>query len=118
MSHTFLALDMNLIPQSTKDKNNVPTFWGALFSNDAEYDINGKMIKEPSRMLLDGYNEQRALVHPQATLDAWLQWSSNPQEIQDNLLARSYSNIPSAEVHSALKNDVNSVWYIEPEGEL
>ena len=116
MSHTFLALDMNLIPQSTKDKNNVPTFWGALFSNDAEYDINGKMIKEPSRMLLDGYNEQRALVHPQATLDAWLQWSSNPQEIQDNLLAEAIE-YTSAEF-TALKNDVNSVWYIEPEGEL
>ena len=102
MAHTFLALDMNLIPQSTKD--NVPTFWQGLFSSDQ------------SRMLIDGYNEQRELVHPQATLDAWLQWSSSPQEVQNNLLEEAIE-YTSAEF-TALKDDVNSVWYIEPEGEL
>ena len=96
MAHTFLALDMKLIPQSTKD--NVPTFWQGLFSNDQ------------SRMLIDGYSEQGVLVHPQATLGAWLQWSSNPQEIQDNLLAEA-SEYTSAEL-TALKNDVNSIWYV------
>ena len=45
MAHTFLSLDMDLIPQSTKD--NVPTFWQGLFSNDQ------------SRILIDGYNDKR-----------------------------------------------------------
>jgi hypothetical protein len=31
--HTFLSLNIDLIPQSTKD--NVPTFYSALFSNDS-----------------------------------------------------------------------------------
>jgi uncharacterized protein YhdP len=102
MAHTFLALDMNLIPQSTKD--NVPTFWMGLFSNDQ------------SRMLIDGYNEQGVLVHPQATLDAWLQWSDNPQEIQYNLLAEAIEYTSSE--FTALKNDINSIWYFDAEVEL
>lgn len=99
MSHTFLSLDMNLIPQSTKD--NVPTFWKGRFSNDK------------SRMLIDGYNEKRELVHTQSTLSAWLQWSQNPEEIQAQLIATSIEY--TKEEIKALRNDVNSIWYIEEE---
>lgn len=107
MSHTFLSLDMDLIPQSTKA--NVPTFWQGLFSNDAEYDENGMMTKEPTRMLIDGYNEQGVLVHPQATLDAWLQWSGNPIVIQDQLIGEAIEY--TTEELSELKLDINSIWY-------
>ena len=98
-SHTFLALSMDLIPQSTKD--NVPTFSQGLFSNDN------------SRVLIDGYNAQGVLVHPQATLDAWLQWSVNPQAIQDALLTEASEY--TKDEFMALKSDVNSIWYVEGE---
>lgn len=112
MSHTFLALSMALIPQSTKDKSIVPTFWQGLFSNDAKYDAAGKMTQEPTRLLLDGYNKQGEMVHPQATLDAWLRGETNPQAIQDALLAEAPEY--TAAEFNALKSDVNSIWY-EPE---
>ena len=97
MSHTFLALDMSLIPQSTKD--NVPTFWGGLFSNDN------------SLMLIDGYNKNGVLVHPQSVLNAWLQWEPEPQQTQDDLIS-SAIEYTSQEVLD-MKNDVNSIWYVE-----
>ena len=97
MAHTFLALDMNLIPQSTKD--NVPTFWKGLFSNDN------------SRMLIDGKNEKGELVHTQNTLSAWLQWSDNPQEIISQLLSTSTEH--TKEGFKAEKLNVKSIWYIE-----
>lgn len=99
MAHTFLSLDMNLIPQSTKD--NVPTFWQGLFSNDN------------SRMLIDGRNTKRELVHPTATLTAWLQWSDNPDAILQQILYTSIEYHKSE--YSTLKNDVNSIWYVEGE---
>lgn len=99
MAHTFLSLDMDLIPQSTRD--NVPTFYSGLFSNDN------------SRMLIDGYNDKRELVHPQTTFDAWLQWSDNPQEIITSLLstAKEYT---ATEI-KVEQNDVDSIWCTEPE---
>jgi len=102
MAHTFLALDMNLIPQSTKD--NIPTFWQGLFSNDN------------SRMLIDGRNEEGELVHTQSTLEAWLQWSTNPQEIITQLLSTAIE-YTSEQVKSE-KRDMNSIWYVESEGYL
>ena len=111
MAHTFLSLDMGLIPQSTK--NNVPTFWKGLFSNDAEYDESGKMTKEPSRMLIDGYNDKRELVHPMQVLQAWTQWSDNPQETITQLLSSAIEYTP-IEI-KAEKGDINSIWHIEPE---
>jgi hypothetical protein len=89
---------MDLIPQTTKD--NVPTFHQGLFSNDN------------SRMLIDGRNDNGEMVHPQATLSAWLQWSPNPQEIQNALLAEAPEY--TAAEFNALKSDVNSIWYVEP----
>lgn len=96
-SHTFLALNLSLIPQTTKD--NVPTFWQGLFSNDN------------SRMLIDGYNANGDLVHPQATLDAWLQWSVDPQAIQVALLAEASEY--TKDEFMTMKADVNSIWYAE-----
>lgn len=100
--HTFLSLDMALIPQSTKD--NVPTFLLGLFSNDK------------SRMLIDGYNEQKELVHPQSTFDTWLQWEENPKETLKTILSTFIEY--TREQILIEKQDINSIWYVEPNGDL
>ena len=112
MAHDFLSLDMKKIP--TETKANVPTFWKGLFSNDAEYDEAGKMTKEPSKMLIDGYNDKRELVHPQTTFYSWLQWSDNQQEVI-NLLLSTAIEYTSKEIR-AEKEDINSIWYIDTKG--
>ena len=99
MAHSFLSLDMNLIPQSTKD--NVPTFYSALFSNDN------------SRMLIDGRNGNGELVHPMTVLLAWTQWSANPSEAVQAILDDAIEY--TADEFNALRSDVNSIWYVEPE---
>jgi hypothetical protein len=111
MAHTFLALDMLKIPQETKD--NVPTFWMGLFSNDGIKDSEGSWVKEPSRMLIDGYNDNNELVHPMPVLRAWTQWATNPDEVIQTLLdtAEEYTK----EEIKAAKIDVDSIWYVEPE---
>ena len=97
MAHTFLSLNMDLIPQSTKD--NVPTFYSALFSNDN------------SRILIDGRNDKGELVHPMSALLAWTQWSKNPVDVVQALIDNSieYTN----EQYIIESNDLNSIWYIE-----
>ena len=97
MAHTFLSLSMDLIPQSTKD--NVPTFYSALFSNDS------------SRILIDGRNDKGELVHPMSVLLAWTQWSKNPVDVVQALIDNSieYTN----EQYIIESNDLNSIWYIE-----
>lgn len=102
MTHTFLSLDMNLIPQSTKD--NVPTFWKGLFSNDL------------SRMLIDGKNGKGDLVHTQEALSFWLQWSENPQEIITQLLSTAIE-YTGTEIKAA-QNNIDSIWYISKEGHI
>lgn len=102
MRHTFLSLDMLLIPQSTKD--NVPTFWNGMFSNDN------------SRMLIDGRNPEGVMVHPMTTLRAWAQWSASPDDVIQSLLD-SAIEYTTAEIQ-AEQQDVNSIWYVEPEGEI
>jgi hypothetical protein len=99
MAHSFLSLDMNLIPQSTKD--NVPTFYSALFSNDN------------SRMLIDGRNGKGELVHPMTVLLAWTQWSANPSEAVQAILDDAIEY--TTDEFNALRSDVNSIWYVEPE---
>jgi hypothetical protein len=96
--HNFLALDMSLIPQSTKDY--LPTFWGGRFSNDL------------SRMLIDGYNEKGDLVHPDITLKTWLQWSENPEEIIEQLLSTAISYTKDELLEET--KDPNSIWYNAP----
>ena len=95
MAHTFLALDTSLIPQSTKD--NVPTYLAGYFSN------------EGGRLLIDGYNENRELVHPQATFDAWLQWSDNPEEIQAAILEGAIEY--TKEEFQAETSHSDSIWF-------
>ena len=90
---------MNLIPQSTKD--NVPTFYSALFSNDN------------SRMLIDGRNGKGELVHPMAVLLAWTQWSANPSEAIQAILDDAIEY--TADEFNALRSNVNSIWYVELE---
>ena len=100
MAHTFLSLDMNLIPQATKD--NVPTFYSGLFSNDN------------SRMLIDGRNDKGELVHPMAVLLKWTQWDADPEVTIQALLDDAIEY--TAEEFNTLKNDVDSIWYVELEG--
>jgi len=100
MAHTFLSLDMNLIPQATKD--NVPTFYSALFSNDN------------TRMLVDGRNDKGELVHPMSVLLKWTQWDSDPEGTIQALLDDAIEY--TAAEFNALKNDVDSIWYVESEG--
>ncbi len=95
MAHTFLSLDMNLIPQSTKD--NVPTFSKGLFSNDN------------SRMLIDGYNTKGELVQPSKVLDSWLQWSENKEEVVNQLLESSIEYTKQDMLSE--KKDPKSIWY-------
>jgi hypothetical protein len=99
MSHTFLSLGMNLIPQATKD--NVPTFYSALFSNDN------------SRMLIDGRNDKGELVHSWEVLLAWLQWESDPLATLDLIIDGSIEY--TAQEFNVIKNDVDSIWYVEQE---
>ena len=90
---------MNLIPQTTKD--NVPTFYSGLFSNDN------------SRMLIDGRNDKGELVHPMSVLLKWTQWSENPNGVVQSLLgdALEYTVVE----FNTLKNDVDSIWYTDTE---
>ncbi len=93
--HTFLSIDMNMIPQSTKD--NVPTFWLGVFSKDY------------SRMLLDGKSNGN-LVHSMETLRAWTQWSEDPEEVVRKLLytAIEYTKLEILEE----QQNPTSIWYI------
>jgi hypothetical protein len=102
MLHTFLALDMELIPQATKD--NVPTFWLGLFSNDN------------TLMLIDGRNSSGDLVHPMTVLRAWTQWSPDPDEVIAQLLASAIEY--TTEDIMLLKGDINSIWYVDTEGDI
>jgi len=99
MVHTFLSLDMNLIPQATKD--NVPTFYSALFSNDN------------TRMLIDGRNDKGELVHSWGALLSWLQWEAYPLETLNTIVDNSIEY--TAQELMSLKGDTDSIWYVEPE---
>lgn len=110
--HTFLSLDMSLIPQSTKD--NALCFWGARFSNDGTLKENPQQNEspyqiEPTRLLLDGKNENGELVHPQSTFNKWLQWSTNPNEIKNMILSNAMEF--TKEEFETLSSDPNSIWY-------
>jgi len=111
MAHTFLSLDMNLIPQATKD--NVPTFWGGLFSSDGIKDADGNYTQDPTMLLIDGYNDNGDLVHPQETLSAWLQWESNPLETQELIISNAIEYTKAEYI--TLKGDVNSIWFVGSE---
>ena len=102
MVHTFLSLDMNLIPQATKD--NVPTFYSALFSNDN------------TRMLIDGRNEKGELVHSWDVLLAWLQWETDPLATLNTIVDNSVEY--TANEFKAIKNNVSSIWFIDEESEI
>lgn len=99
MSHTFLSIKTELIPQETKD--NLPEYGSCFFSNDG------------SRVLIDGYNELNNIVIAQETINNWLQWSENPAAViavmmhPDNVI-----NYTKEEFKSE-KLDVNSIWYFE-----
>ena len=97
MAHTFLSLDMNLIPQETKDY--IPNFWNGKFSNDK------------LRLLIDGYNEQRELVQPEELINVWLQWEENHQETFNNLIENSIE-YTKEELQLEFKK-IDSIWFEE-----
>ena len=111
--HTYLALDMSRVPQSTKD--NVPTFALGLFSNEPE----------PTRMLLDGYRVgadgsyildsegEKVLCHSPKVLGDWLQWSANPIAVQKTLIDKAIEY--TREEYLQLKAEPTSIWYVNPE---
>lgn len=109
MAHTVLSLIVSLIPQETKD--NVPTFWLGRHSNDGIKNDDGTWSKEPSRILIDGYNENRELVHHQKTFDSWLQWSESPLEIQEQLLLTATEYTGKEYKQKLVDNE--SVWFYE-----
>lgn len=106
MSHTFLALDMTLIPKETKKY--IPKFWGGNFSNDAEKTLTG----EPSMLLLDGNNKDGELVHSLSSLIKWLQWEDDPFATLDTLISTSIE-FTKDDYFSELKKP-ESVWYQPP----
>lgn len=104
--HNFLALKTELIPQETK--NNLPEYGLCLFSNDSA--SNGG---EPSRVIIDGYNNSNQIVHAQSIIDTWLQWSENTAGIIAVLMHP--DNIVNYTSHqlSLERRDINSIWYTE-----
>jgi len=98
MAHNFLALKRSFIPQATQD--NIPNFWMGKFSNDQ------------SRLLIDGYNEDGVLVHPQEQLDAWLQWEDDPMATQELLLSTAIEYTKDEMLAEFDKPE--SIWYSEP----
>lgn len=109
MAHTFLSLSTSLIPEETK--SNVPTFWLGRYSNDGVKGSNGRWTTEPSRILIDGYSQNRELVHPQKTFDSWLQWSVDPLEIQVQILSNAVEY--TAEEYEKKLIDKDSIWFYE-----
>lgn len=107
--HTFLALDVALIPQQTKD--NIPTFWNAVFSKDGVKNDDGSWLKEPSRMLLDGYNDNRELVHSNYVLMYWLQWEDDPSSKLSEILSTAIEY--TKEQYKTEKLNPLSIWYEE-----
>ena len=113
MSHNFNSIKTSTIPDETKA--NLPEYKTALFSNDATYDENGKQLTEPSRILLDAYNEQGKSVVTQETINNWLQWSENPEAViavmmhPDNVI-----NYTKNELKTERLNP-KSIWYTETE---
>ena len=99
--HTFLSLNMDLIPQETKD--NIPNFW------------NTKVSEDGSCVLIDGYNPQGELVITDVTWMQWLQWEANP-EATKNLIVSEAIEYTREEMFAAF-NDVTSVWYSLDTGE-
>ena len=66
-----------------------------------------------SRLLLDGKNINGKTVHPMPVLLKWVQWSSNPEEAIDLIINSAIEY--TRDEFIALRNDINSIWYVEPE---
>lgn len=104
MSYSYMPLNMNLIPESTK--NNIPTFWGGTFSSDN------------TRKIEPGYHSDGTIAHDITTLLAWLQWEVDPQATLNLILEEAKQHEMTKEQFQEAKNNVNSIWYIQPEVEL
>ena len=99
--HTFLALDMDLIPQLTKD--NTPRFWDGRISNDG------------SRMLIPAYDDSRNLVHVSETFDSWLAGVSDKEKVFNKLINTGIEY--TKQQIKQMESDTNSIWYIDQESE-
>tara|TARA_R110002126_G_scaffold284692_1_gene434556 strand:+ start:488 stop:787 length:300 start_codon:yes stop_codon:yes gene_type:complete len=96
MSHTFLSIDLSLIKANVR--SNQHSF--GLLSNDG------------SRALIDGYNAAGELV----TEACFKQWIKLPDhaEAEQNLIISTAIEYTYDE-YIIEHNDVNSIWYAEPE---
>jgi len=97
MSYSLLALDVDLIPESTK--NNMPLFWQSKFSIDNKY------------LLMAGYDDNRKLVHSDDSLLKWIGSEPDPQKVLDDLLSTAIEY--TSEEYQILLHDSNSIWYEE-----
>jgi len=103
MAHNYIPLNTDLIPEETKE--NVPTFKLGCFSNDGK------------RYLIPGYTETGELAHDAGLLLSWLQWEANPQEALNHLIEEATPFVMTLDELKSNRLDVNSIWYVTPEGE-
>lgn len=92
MNHSFLSIDRDLLPEQ------------GLVSNDK------------SRVLIDGYNAKGETVHPRSVMLQWLQWDIDPESMLEDILHDAIEY--TAEEIKAEQRDINSIWYVEPEGDI
>jgi len=99
--YSFLALDLNLIPQSTKD--NTPNFWKQRFN------------ASQTRLLVCGYDAERNLVHTGDTFNRWLEGVSEDERAQlISDILNTAQEFTYQEI-TDLTNDINSEWYLNPQ---
>lgn len=104
MAHNRLVIPVELIPDSVKQ---LADYDKGVFSNDGKYrQLDGYRIDPTTEEIVGD------LVHPTGMLEHWCRNEANPslavQLIRDN----SYTLKPSEYI--ALRDDPNSIWYIEP----
>lgn len=97
--HTFLSIDLSLLHPNTKHSPQAKSI--GMLSNDG------------SRRLIDGYNEQRELVHTDKIMKAWIKIPENAQATQSQILSTAIEY--TAEEFRVEINDINSIWYQEGE---
>ncbi len=99
MAYNYIALDMNLIPQETKD--NVSAFLEGTISNDN------------TRYLMPGYNHNGDLVQDSGLILSMLQWEKDPQAKLNELISPENSYVMTLKELKAAKLDPQSIWYDE-----
>lgn len=97
MAHSFLAVRVSDIPVETV--TNLLQFEQMLYSSDG------------ARLMLDGYNADRQIVHDPAVLSAWVQWEPDPAATIAQLIAGAVEY--TYDEYTIEKNTPTSIWYID-----